>query len=139
MDGVKQQIHARHQEAVDARHQFEMRKNNRELKVELDKAKESNQSTLVRISKEYDSNEINERNKLESKLTEIRRKNKQTIKDEESRFKKMVDELKSIHSSKIVELEISQDKEVQKQQEEHNDHLETARQKYEAEIGKLEA
>jgi uncharacterized protein with von Willebrand factor type A (vWA) domain len=139
MDGVKQQIHARHQEAVDARHQFEMRKNNRELKVELDKAKENNQSTLVRISKEYDSNEANERNKLEAKLTEIRKKNKQTIKDEESRFKKMVDELKSIHSSKIVELEISQDKEVQKQQEEHNDHLETARQKYEAEIGKLEA
>jgi uncharacterized protein with von Willebrand factor type A (vWA) domain len=116
-----------------------MRKNNRELKVELDKAKENNQSTLVRISKEYDSNEANERNKLEAKLTEIRKKNKQTIKDEESRFKKMVDELKSIHSSKIVELEISQDKEVQKQQEEHNDHLETARQKYEAEIGKLEA
>jgi uncharacterized protein with von Willebrand factor type A (vWA) domain len=139
MDGVKQQIHARHQEAVDARHQFEMRKNNRELKVELDKAKENNQSTLVRISKEYDSNEANERNKLEAKLTEIRKKNKQTIKDEESRFKKMVDELKSIHSSKIVELEISQDKEVQKQQEEHNDHLETARQKYKAEIGKLEA
>ena len=139
MDGVKQQIHSRHQEAVDARHQFEMRKKNRELKVELDKVKEKNQSTLVRISKEFDSNEVNERNKLEAKLTEIRRKNKQTIKDEDSRFKKMVDEIKSIHTSKIVELEISQDKEVQKQQEEHKDHLETARQKYEAEIGKLEA
>ena len=96
MDGVKQQIHSRHQEAVDARHQFEMRKKNRELKVELDKVKEKNQSTLVRINKEFDSNEINERNKIEVKLTEIRRKNKQTIKNEESRFKRMVDELKSI-------------------------------------------
>jgi hypothetical protein len=139
MDGVKQQIHARHQEAVDARHQFEMRKTNRELKVELDKVKENNQSTLVRLSKEYDSNEVNERNKLETKLTQIRKKNKQSIKDEESRYKKMVDEIKSIHSSKIVELKISQDKEVQNKQEEHKDHLEITRQKYESEIGKLEA
>jgi hypothetical protein len=82
MDGVKQQIHARHQEAVESKHQFEMRKKNRELRVELDKIKEKNESTLVRISREYESNEINEQNKLEKKLTEIRQKNKQSLKDE---------------------------------------------------------
>jgi hypothetical protein len=47
--------------------------------------------------------------------------------------------MKANHEAKVDEIKISQESEIEKVQDDHQDHLETARQKYEAEINKLEA
>lgn len=139
MDGIKQQIHARQIESQETRHQFEMRKEQRKLRAELDKSRNKNKDTMVTIQRDYERKVVDEQNKLQAKLTEIRSKNKELLKNEELRYKKMVEETKAIHKQKITELKISQDKEVEKQQTEHQNYLDTARQKFEAEKMKFEA
>lgn len=139
MDGVKQQIYTRQMEAQETRHQFEMRKEKRKLRAELDKTREKNKDTLVTIHRDYDKTLVDEQNKMQTKITQIRNKNKELIKNEELRYKKMLEETKSIHKQKISELKISQDKETENQQLEHENFLDTARQKFETEKMKLEA
>lgn len=139
MDGVKQQIHARQIEAQETKHQFEMRKEQRKLRAELDKTRGKNKDTIVTVRRDYDRSVVDEQNKLQAQLAKIRGKNKELIKNEDLRYQKMVEETKSIHQQKIAELEISQDKEVEKQQTDHENYLDTARQKFEAEKMKLEA
>ena len=139
MDGIKQQIHARQIEAQETRHQFEMRKEQRKLRAELDKTRNKNKDTLVTVKRDYDRSVVDEQNKLQAKLTEIRNKNKELLKNEELRYQKMVEETKSVHKQKITELKLSQDKEVEKQRMDHQNYLDTARQKFEAEKMKFEA
>jgi len=139
MDGVKQQIHARQMEAQETKHQFELRKEQRKLRAELDQTRNKNKDTIVTVRKDYERTVVDEQNKLQAQLTKIRNKNKELLKNEELRYQKMVEETKTNHKQKIVELEISQDKEVEKQQTDHENFLDTARQKFEAEKMKLEA
>tara|TARA_Y100000385_G_C12940693_1_gene570921 strand:+ start:109 stop:528 length:420 start_codon:yes stop_codon:yes gene_type:complete len=139
MDGVKQQIHARQMEAQETKHQFELRKEQRKLRAELDQTRNKNKDTIVTVRKDYERTVVDEQNKLQAQLTKIRNKNKELLKNEELRYQKMVEETKTNHKQKIVELEISQDKEVEKQQTDHENFLDTARQKFEAEKMKFEA
>ncbi len=118
---------------------YEVRKRNRELRDQLTKLKDTNKSTLTRITKNYNKQELDEQGKLEGKLIEIRKKNKIAIKAEEDRYKKMVDEIKLSHNGKIQELTVAQEKEVEKQTTEHREYLDTARTKFEQDKMKLEA
>ena len=62
MDGVKQQIRARQVEAVENRHQFEVKKIKRELRDEIDKLSENSKATITKIKKDYDKEILNEKN-----------------------------------------------------------------------------
>jgi hypothetical protein len=139
MDGVKQQIRARQMEAMDNKHIYETRKLKRELRSELDKISSENKSTVTQIKKDFQRENIAEKNALEMKLTSIRKKNNNVIKGEESRFKKMIEELKVVHGQKMTEMKISQEKLSEKQEDDHQSYLETARTKFEEEQAKLEA
>jgi len=139
MDGIKQQVYARQQEAVENKHMYEVRKRNRELRNQLTKLKDKNQSTLTRITKDYNKAELDEQNKLEMKLTQLRKKNKLAIKTEDERFKTMVGEIHLSHDGKIEELKNSQEKEVESRTVEHQEYLETARAKFQSDKMKLEA
>lgn len=139
MDGVKQQIRARQAEALNNKHVFETRKIKREMRSEIDKITDKNERTLKTIRKDYDKEALAEKNKLETKLLSLRKKNKETLKNEEKRFEKMIEELKVTHNQKMTEVKISQEKEAEKKIEEHQTYLETAREKFQAEQAKLEA
>ena len=139
MDGIKQQIQARQIETMNNKHIYETKKLAREMRSELDKLREQNKSAVADIKKNYERESLAEKNKLEVELTGIRKKNNKLIKDEESRFKKMIEELKVTHSQKMTELKIAQEREAEKVEQDHKDHLETTRMKYEEQIEKLEA
>lgn len=139
MDGIKQQIQAKQVEAINTRHMHETRKQNRAYRAELDNIKSSHTDSLKRIKKEFSKTELDEQNKLEAELTTIRKKNNQMIKDENIRFKQMTEEIKMAHQDKMGELKVSQDKEVEREIQEHTDYLENARTKFESEKMKIEA
>lgn len=139
MDGVKQQIRARQIEAMDNRHHFEMKKIRRGMKDEIDKLKKKSESTVTDLKKDYDRKILQEQTQLETKLIDIRRRNKDIVKTEEEKFAKTVEEMKLTHKQKLTELEIAQDKEVERQQTEYANYLETAEQKFESEKAKIEA
>ena len=68
MDGIKQQIHAKKQEAVNTRHFHEQRKLNRKLREELNELKDKNDATLSMIRKDYDRNVLDEQNKRKNAI-----------------------------------------------------------------------
>ena len=84
MDGIKLQSYQKKQEAMQTRHAFELRKEGREMRAELDKLKEQNQAAVKRIQKEYDQEAFQEQAELEAKLSDIRKKNEQIIEKEET-------------------------------------------------------
>ncbi len=139
MDGIKQQIRARQVEAVENRHQFEVKKLKRELRDELDKLSENNKATITKIKTDYDKEALNEKNQMETKLIGIRKKNKEILEGENMRFERMVSELQDNHKTKLAELQIAQDKEIEKRESEHQIYLENAEQKFESEKVKYEA
>ena len=100
MDGVKQQIRARQVEAVENRHQFEVKKIKRELRDEIDKLSENSKATITKIKKDYDKEILNEKNQMETKLIGIRKKNKEILESENMRFERMVSELQDNHKTK---------------------------------------
>jgi len=136
---MKEQIHARRLQAADNKHMFETRKQKKEHFAKITKIKDSNKDTITQISKDYKNQELTEKNKVEEKLIKLRKINNRTIKSESSRFKSIIDEMKANHKSKVEELKITQESEIDKIQGTHNEYLETARQKYESELNKLES
>jgi hypothetical protein len=139
MDAMKEQIHLRRLEAQENRHTHESRRQKRGHVSDLDKLKDKNKDTNIKISKDYRNQELTEKNKLEAKLIKLRRQNTDTIKRESERYESILSEMKAIHEGKVDELKISQTEEIDVLQDTHSEHLETARQKYEQELNKLEA
>ena len=139
MDALKEQIHTRRLEAQENRHLYESRRQKRDHVAEIGKLKEKNKDVEIKISKDYRNEELTEKNKLEAKLIKLRRQNEDTIKREKERYESILSEMKSIHEGKVDELSISQTEEIEVLQNRHKDYLETARQKYEQELNKLEA
>lgn len=138
MDGIKQQIHAKKQEAVNTKHFHEQRKMNRKLREELNDLKDKNDTTLSMIKKDYDRTVLDEQNKLEIQLTKIRNKNSQIIQSEKNRYERMSDEIKVSHEEKMAELKSSQDLEFQNTTDSHKESLEDARDRYLAESAKYD-
>lgn len=132
MDGIKQQAYRQKQEALQTRQSFQLRKENREMRAELDRLKDQNQATVNRIQKEFDKEAFEEQHQLESKLSEIRRKNEEIIANEEKRYERMREESELTHKQQLEELRISQEKEIEEQTESHQEYLKNARQKFEA-------
>lgn len=139
MDGIKQQAYQRKQEAMATRHAHLLRKENREMRAELDRLKEQNQAAVARLQKNYDKKEFQEKAELEAQLREIRTKNEQLLAKEEKRYEKMREEMVLTHKQQLEELKVSQEKEIANQQEKHRDYMDTARQKFETEKMKYES
>ncbi len=139
MDGIKQQIQARQVEALENRHQFEVRKIKREMRAKIDKLNEASKVSLDRLEKDYNKQYQSENNELELKLLAIRKKNDALIKEEKDRYAKMVDEIKMNHQAKINEIEIAQSNEIEKKQTEHREYLENAENRFRLEQAKLES
>jgi len=139
MDGVKQQIRARQFEALENKHQFEVKKLKREMKSDIDKLSSHSRESVTRIKKDYDKHLLTEKTQLEVKLIGVRRKNDNILENENKRFEQMIGDLKSDHKSMMVELQISQDNEVQKRQTEHTEYLENEQQKFDTAKAHLEA
>lgn len=109
------------------------------MRDKIDKLSDKSKATVTKIQKDYDKEILNEKNKLEAQLIQVRKKNKEIVENENLRFSKMVEELKTSHETKIAELQISHDKEIEKRENDHKDYLDTAQQKFENEKNKLEA
>lgn len=139
MDGVKQQIHARKVQVVEAKHLFETRKLKRELKAELNKLSDSNKTIMNSAKRTYESAQTKEKTSLESKLITLRDKNKLILKEENTKFSKLLEEIEITQQAKINEITKSNDNEIAKQQESHSRYLETAENKFEAAKSRLEA
>jgi hypothetical protein len=139
MDGIKQQIHAKQQEAISTKHFHEQRKTNRKLREELNGLKDKNDSTLSMIKKDYDRSVLDEQNKLEIQLTKIRNKNSNIIESENDRYKQMSSEIKLSHEEKMAELKSAQESEFNNLTDKHQDALKDARDRYKAESAKYEA
>ena len=58
--------------------------------------------------------------------------------EEEKRYEKLLVETKNSHDSQIAELKLSQDKEKEKVERDHQEYLETARENFEREKIKYE-
>ncbi len=138
MDGIKQQIHAKKQEAVNTKHFHEQRKLNRKLREELNELKDKNDSTLSMIRKDYDRTVLDEQNKLEIQLTKIRNQNSEIIEAEKSRYERMSDEIKVSHDEKMAELKASQNLEFQNTTDQHEESLKDARDRYLAKSAKYD-
>ena len=67
------------------------------------------------------------------------KKNNEILRDENSRFKKMIGDSKINHKTIIAEMKISQDKEIDNKESEHRQYLENAEGKFKEEQAKLEA
>ena len=138
MDGIKLHSYQKKQEAMQTRHAFQLRKENREMRAELDKLKEQNQAAVKRIEKEYNQEAFQEQAELETKLNEIRKKNERIIENEENRYEKMREETILTHEQQLEELQLAHEKEIQSQKEKHQEYIENARRRLEAEKMKLE-
>ncbi|MEX0798353.1 MAG: hypothetical protein WD025_02865 [Bacteriovoracaceae bacterium] len=139
MDGIKQQAYQQKQEAIQTRHSFQLRKENREMRAELDKLKEQNEAAVTRLKKDYDKKALQEQTKLETQLNEIRQKNKQLLSNERKRYERMREETLLTHKQQLEELKISQEKEIASQTNKHQDYMESAQQRFEAEKIKYES
>lgn len=138
MDGIKQQVHAKQQEAVNTKHFHEQRRTNRKLREELNELKDKNDSTLSMIKKDYDRSVLDEQNKVEIQLTKIRNKNSQIIETENDRYERMANEIKLSHEEKIAELKSAQESEYNNLTNDHKESLKDARDRYQAESAKYE-
>jgi len=138
MDGVKQQIYARHMEALERRHQYEVKKEQRSMKAEVEKLKDRNTDIIGRIRKDYDKALLDEKLELQTKLITVRKKNTETLQNEEMRLQRLVDEMKGNHEAKVTELEVSQSKEVDNMQHEHRNYIDNAERRFQAEKTKIE-
>ena len=139
MDGIKQQVRARQEESLEKKHTYEMKKARRQMRSELDKMTTKNKAAVSDVKNNYDRKILDKKNELEIKLTGIRKKNDEILKMEEEKFTKLVADVKSSHVYKMNELEESQNKEVEKQQDEHRTYMESAQNKFKTEKAKFEA
>ena len=139
MDGIKQQAYQQKQEAMQTRQAFELRKENRALRAELDRLKDQNQAAIARIKKDFDKEAFQEQSELETKLNDIRSKNEEIITNEKKRYERIREESVLTHKQQLEELKISQDKEIEQQKEKHNEYMENAQQKFEAQKIKFES
>ncbi|MCT4642633.1 MAG: hypothetical protein N4A33_10100 [Bacteriovoracaceae bacterium] len=139
MDGIKQQIHAKQQASIEKKHEYDVKRLNRELRDELNEMKDKNKSTIVQVRKDYNRSEMDEKNRLEMQLSKIRISNDRQIKEENQRYEKMLEELKNSHEQMITELKISQEKEYGNKKQEHEDALDLARRKYMAKMQEYKA
>lgn len=139
MDGIKQQAYQQKQEAMQTRQAFELRKENRALRAELDRLKDQNQAAIARIKKDFDKEAFQEQSELETKLNGIRSKNEEIITNEKKRYERIREESILTHKQQLEELKISQDKEIEQQKEKHSEYMENAQQKFEAQKIKFES
>lgn len=139
MDGIKQQIRARQEESLDKKHTYELKKARREMRAELDRLSTKSKATIEQLKKNYDRQELDEKNQLEIKLTGIRKKNDELVKLEEDKFQKLIADMKLSHEEKVAELEESQQKEIQQTEQEHKEYMETTQTKFDTEKAKFEA
>tara|TARA_Y100000768_G_scaffold388965_1_gene389400 strand:- start:23987 stop:24520 length:534 start_codon:yes stop_codon:yes gene_type:complete len=133
MDGVKQQIHARQLESLENKHIYKVKKIKRDMRAELDRLRENSEAAVSKVKSGYDRKVMDEKLDLEKKLTDLRKKNEIMLKEEDERYKKMLDESKLAHAEQIAELENSQQKEIENQKLEHEEYLNTVEKKFESE------
>lgn len=137
MDGVKQQIQARQMEALENKHIYKLKKMKREMRAELDRLRENTQAAVAEIKSGYNKQVLNEQNDLEKKLTNIRKKNSILVKEENERYKKMLEESKLAHAQQLQQLEDSQQKEIEKKQQTHENYINNFEAKFEAQKNKM--
>lgn len=132
MDGIKEQQFNRAQEALERQHTSQLRKQNREYRNKLDKAKDKKEAAVTDIRKEFENQVQREQREAELKLAEIRKKNEAMLKEENKRYETTLRELKTAHDDQLAELKLSQSKEVERTIEEHQNYLANARNKFES-------
>lgn len=136
MDGVKQQTQARHIKSLEKRHLYEVKKMKRQMRAELDRLREQTNAAVSKIKSGYDRQVLSEQSDLEKKLSTIRQKNAVLIKEENERYQKMLEESKLAHDEQLIELENSQQKEIERKQETHEAYFNNLDAKFEAEKNK---
>lgn len=131
MDGIKEQQFNRAQETIERQHVFELRKQSRENRNELNKIQEKKEAAISDIKKDFDGQVLKEQRQTEVKLTELRKKNEELLRNEDQRYERTLRELKTAHDEQMAELKLSQSKEIERQKEEHQNYLDNARNKFE--------
>ena len=139
MDGIKQQQNARKIELMNKRHDFALKKKSREHRNEIDKVKNKYDTDITNLRKDYNNKFASQQNQLEGKLIEIRKKNEEVIKNEEDRYKKIIDDLKAAQNDQMVELQTTHEREIERQKSEFDEYIRNAEMKLENHKAKSEA
>ena len=121
---------------MEKRHLYEVKKMKRQMRADLDRLREQTNAAVSKIKSGYDRQVLSEQSDLEKKLSTIRQKNAVLIKEENERYQKMLEESKLAHDEQLIELENSQQKEIERKQETHEAYFKNLDAKFEAEKNK---